>query len=407
MERERDVLRRLAAARPAHLDGNGPVPPEVRNRELTGAMLDGLHTIARPAHAVPDRAGLTRPLTPRWRRPGWGVGLAAAVVAASVIAVTVPPWDSGPGAPATGLSIGTDGTAREFLLGAAAKVEHRQDGRGDYWHQRQERGAVHRVPGKDGKPGYDINDRSVDHVWMERDSGDRWRLSDNIGARPATPGDRAAWLAAGSPKSWEAPHGVITYQGWGLTHQDAPGGPANHISLRELEPSVLKTLPTDTAELRERLGDGAGANERLFRVSRAVELAAGAPVGPELRAAAYRVLAEEPGVRTLGSVRDRSGREGHGIAIPFERGEGEQRLVFDRNSGAILGTLNVAGTRPYGDFEEGDVTSYVTVLGNSWTDTEPPFDKDRLGLGFTPAGRDRVPVPVPSVELEPDGSGTP
>ena len=66
-----DLMRRLAAARPEHLDPAGPVDPVTRERELALAM------------AVSTDAAAAAQSVPRWRparvvsRPMWVTGLFA------------------------------------------------------------------------------------------------------------------------------------------------------------------------------------------------------------------------------------------------------------------------------------------------------------------------------------------
>ena len=51
------------------------------------------------------------------------------------------------------------------------------------------------------------------------------------------------------------------------------------------------------------------------------------PVSTAVRAAAFRLLADMPGVRTLGQVTDPLERQGVAVAIPYPREE--LRVIFD------------------------------------------------------------------------------
>ncbi|MFE7135629.1 CU044_5270 family protein [Streptomyces sp. NPDC057638] len=377
MDHERDVLRRLAAARPAHLDGGEPVDPELRARELARAM-----TPATGGTGERTSPGLVRPRTPQWLRPRWGVGLMSAA-AATAVAVTLLPSGGGSGGagdPGTATP-SHDATAREFLLAAAARTEKTGErGKGAYWYQKERRGTLHSIAGEGGKPGYAIDDRQDDQEWLHRDHR-RWSRGTDLGARPASERDARAWRDSGSPRSWPGlPE--VRYDAEGVTSQDAPGGGVDVVPMGDLRVKDLASLPTEGKALLKRLIELADAEFnappdqlRELAVRKAVELALSLPAGPELRAAAYRLLADEPGVRALGTVEDRSGREGHGIAFPSPETGTELRIVLDRTTGAPLGTLGVA-TADQPGARKGQVLQYTVVVHAAWTDTPPPFDKD-------------------------------
>ncbi|MFF8973632.1 hypothetical protein [Streptomyces sp. NPDC014995] len=113
---------------------------------------------------------------------------------------------------------------------------------------------------------------------------------------------------------------------------------------------LLPTLPADEKVLRKRLfalvdKDHNGPKWTLDRigVQSAVLLATTLPSTPALRAAAYRLLAAEPGVRSLGNVKDHTGRTGYAVALPSPYGSApEVRLNFDKSTGMPLGTETVA-----------------------------------------------------------------
>ncbi|MER6912038.1 CU044_5270 family protein [Streptomyces sp. NPDC000594] len=408
MERERDVLRRLAAARPPHLDGNAPVDPAVRTRELTAAMTAGPEGRTKPAEAA-----LSRPRTPQWLRPRWGVGLVSAA-AATAIAVTLIPSGGGSG-PDSGddpvsAAPGARPTARDFLLAAAAKVEKEGDDKtGAYWYRSEHSGQFAQVRGKDGGVRYRLDKRTGSRTWTARDENKRWSEYTDTGTRPASEADEAAWRAAGAPKNW--PELRLSWKGKGLLAQDAPGGSGDTVPMGEIDIAELRKLPTGTKELKAHLRalvekefDAPEKHLRELTVWKAIEIATAMPAGPELRAAAYRVLAEEPGVRALGTVKDRSGREGHGVAIRTWDGNEELQLVLDRKTGVALGTLTLA-TKSDGYHNKGQLKGYTTIVDNTWTDTPPPFDKDldppRSEIDHDP---DKAPEPGP-VDGGGDGDG--
>ncbi|RFU38617.1 hypothetical protein DZF91_26755 [Actinomadura logoneensis] len=90
------------------------------------------------------------------------------------------------------------------------------------------------------------------------------------------------------------------------------------------------------------------------------------PVRPAVRAAAYRVLADLPDVRSLGTVTDLRGRRGQALTRQGDDAEGvgtgAYRLVIDPNTGAPLETTS-AGS---------GFMDYMSVLNFGYTDETPP-----------------------------------
>jgi len=72
----------------------------------------------------------------------------------------------------------------------------------------------------------------------------------------------------------------------------------------------------------------------------------------EVWLAAFRLLADMPGVRSLGQVTDPLGRQGVAVAIPYP-GE-ELRVIFDPATGTHLANVMSTG--------------YVAVTAAEWTD---------------------------------------
>ncbi|MER7045645.1 CU044_5270 family protein [Streptomyces jumonjinensis] len=390
-----DIMRRLADARPARLDPGAPVGDEVRTAELAMAMREA--DAAPSAAARPARTPARTPARP-WLRPRWGVGLVSAAAAAAAIAVTLAPADGGSGPDGTAASAGQD-----LLLTAAARVEAADGtaGQGAFWYQKERYGSLHQVPGADGQPGYVIDDRHDSQDWLAQDAKKRWSRSDGVGARPASEKDETAWRKAGSPKRWDTAGG-LSYEGAGLITQDAPGGNGDTMPMGEVQIAELRELPTEAKALRERLHELVDKEynapdavmQGLIR-AKAVEIAVHLPSGPELRAAAYRLLAAEPGVRDLGKIKDHSGREGYGVAIPYEKTDIELRIVLDTRTGAPLGTLT-ATTDAHDGWPKGATIRYTTNLGQNWTDTPPPFTEDKQPEADTPP-----PGPGPDLDARP------
>lgn len=385
MMQQHDLMRRLAAARPVHLDPAEPagsVETVTRERELARAMAGS----AEPAGSAP---GAVRPRAPRRiPRPVWATALLAGVTAAATAAVLVlgPGPGDGTRPPEPGSQAGPVRESR-ILLAAASTVEKTPSKTGAYWYVAKRTSQLHEVPGKD----YTLRRGHVHRVWVAAGTAERWSELVDTGARPATPADREAWRADGAPRTWRltgpmAPRGeTLLYKGGGVIQRDIPDGKGKIVPLVEISPAEVSTLPVEPGALRTRLLDLIDEDYNAPRheleqmiTSAATDLATELPVSPELRAAAYRLLASEPGVRDIGRVTDHEGRTVDAVAIRDRRGgEGERRLFFDPDTGMPLGSEDRTGGRP---------TGFMTYTAMRWTDEPPPFDED---MSRPPPGQDR------------------
>jgi hypothetical protein len=128
----------------------------------------------------------------------------------------------------------------------------------------------------------------------------------------------------------------------------------------------LETLPTDPAALRgwllerfQRGGAGETTGWRLFVAAQA--LVTDLPVSPAVRSAAYRMLADVPGGRLIGEVKDQRGRPG--VAIGYQRNGSEARLIVDAGQGRALADESWHG---------GTLLSYRVIVEAGYTDENPP-----------------------------------
>ncbi|WP_151484106.1 CU044_5270 family protein [Streptomyces albicerus] len=380
-----DVLQRLAAARPAHLDPGLPTPSQVRQEEL--ATLMSLPRASRRARAATRSARVRRPLLS-------GLALATASVVAAVVMTDTAPERPGP-APSATL-----GSGSQVLLAAASHVERQPAASGKYWYVVETLADRQKVPGKN----YSIDIRQEVRWWTAAAKNRYWSQSLDVGARPATEADEAAWKADGSPMSWDmrdVTGEIVTYAGKGEIAHDAPGGIADSVPMGEVPLRLLPTLPTDAKALRKRLFELVdkhynGPEWTLDRivVEDAVQLATTLPSTPALRAAAYRLLAAEPGVRSLGDVKDHAGRTGYAVALTAEYAPGtERRLIFDKSTGMPLGQEMVS-TRSGDGRKKGDLLSYTTFT-MKWTNQAPPFNTD-----YSDPPADLRSVPVDELDVE-------
>ena len=86
------------------------------------------------------------------------------------------------------------------------------------------------------------------------------------------------------------------------------------------------------------------------------------PASPALPAALYRVAADVPGVRLVGTVRDAAGRQG--TAIERKQGPGDAVLyVIDPSDGRLLEEQETGLVMTY--LEHGPVPTISSVPGES------------------------------------------
>jgi hypothetical protein len=143
---------------------------------------------------------------------------------------------------------------------------------------------------------------------------------------------RTRWIALGRPDPLAdlSPHPARLAP---LGTRIPVGGP-----LRTLSAAEILALPTAPRAL---------SRELFGRVSAAAAVSIVQnlnlyPIGGPLRAAMYRALALEPGIRTAGTVRVLSGRAGVALAARDPSGLVADELVLDPATGEVLGTRTVS-----------------------------------------------------------------
>ncbi len=396
----------LRAARPAHL-GDVPVDERTRARELSAAM------------AGPRRARARRGV-----RPVWGIGLAgaAAVTAAAVVVTgtgggTPPAPDAALTAPTLSATVSpavsstvsptpapkVTLSAREILLAAAENAGRQPDRTGAYWHTVSESRYLNRT--EDGD--YLVWDRMRNESWTPRAvGGEQWHRSESLGARPATEEDEAAWRRAGSPAEIKTAatgkEGEGKTAGMSLSTSPRPAettrspltdGDKVFWLGRNVTMKDLRGLPAEPGKLKawllrsygghgtESTSDPMSADIWLFTVS--AGLITDMPVTPQVRGAAFRMLAALDTVEVIENVTDAEGRQGTAVAIEQKvkmkasdkkyTGVLENRLIFDQATGRALANESVV-VKPGGyqaAFEPGTVWHSTAVLEAGWTDSKP------------------------------------
>lgn len=388
-----DVMKVLADARPDELDPSKLADSPRQHTDL--ARIFARTADDRPARLrVPERlrSGI---------RPFGTVAALAAVAASAVVVSTLDrdPLGTSPGAaPHSSSAAGPDASApdgRLELLSAARKVGT-ADGEGTYWQTTTRSQDVNVVGAEDGEgPLFAVRDTATSQWSVGVRPGTRSLLVSGLDAEiaPRTKEDAARWRAAGSPRTMQAE--VLGNEAGGtLGYTMGPRPPMvmrtdaddriYALGPRNASYQDLLELPSDTAELRRELerrhgqDDGAEISDRTAYVLRQAADLITMPVKPAVRAAAYRVMAEQPGVRGLGRVTDPLGRKGVGIAFPGTHatslGSVEQRVVVDPSTGELLAELLVlvepsARAREAG-LAAGTTVNYTATTRMGWGDSQ-------------------------------------
>jgi hypothetical protein len=334
-----DGYRRRRAADLARITAAGRAPARTDRR-----ILPARHRRARPILA--------------------GVAVAAAAaVAAGVLAV--PDDTPGPGRATPPASTPRTLDARSVLLaGAEYAAKQPATAHGAYWYSQIREVERARQPGKGVKTnGTSANGapRSgpyfpfhayVSITWENWDpyrQGRPSRMVDrDIRSSFATPADKGAWQRAGSPSLTD----MKPFSADSHTDDD----PYLELGPKGTTMAGLAKLPTTAAGLRRMVL--ADRNRRIAQLAKYHAqyqegpltedvLDAGiaiinAPAPPKVRAAAYRMLATQKGIRDIGSARDRLGRSGAALAVHIEEHtmhglqRYEEHLIIEPGSARIL-----------------------------------------------------------------------
>jgi hypothetical protein len=161
---------------------------------------------------------------------------------------------------------------------------------------------------------------------------------------------RQNWIAANGEGLFREIDGPAHY----LSHDEAaacrnapsqPAGESNTWAAPDclsIDPIPLGRLPRDPTRLRARLltgkveGGPPGPAEAFTQVG---DLLRETDAPPALRAALYRAAAGLPGVKSLGTVTDRLGR--HGLGLAFDSHGTRHELIFSATTSALLAEQDV------------------------------------------------------------------
>ncbi|WP_433465910.1 CU044_5270 family protein [Spirillospora sp. CA-128828] len=347
-------------------------PPEA------GTAARGRARLEREIHS-PRRASRRMFRMPRLALGGFGLAAAAAAAAGAVV------LSSGTAPRAPDRPAASPVSARTVLLAAAVKAEGAPAGHGRYWS------AVTREGGHvitDGREYYSVREIGL---WDAGPGKTAWVGEHRVSCRDLGPAPSGGPTVIGpaptnepgkpspAPASGATPWTKAKVKGgeafrladWeGATAPDVRKLPADPQSLRRFLDRALKQVPghVDSAE---------------WLMSNAQKLGA-APVKPGVRAAMYRLLADSPGIRTLGSVTDPLGRRGDGVARQVRAGDTvvDERLVIDPVTGRLLAqeSVLVKPGKAWGGAKPGTVVSYSALVSYGWTDKVPAYPVEQTGL---------------------------
>ncbi|MFI0448599.1 CU044_5270 family protein [Actinomadura sp. 6N118] len=331
-------------------------------------------TPATTAGAASPGAGIVAPgrglRALRGARARWTLGagllpLAAAVTAAAVIA----------GSDVGSVPQPQDTPARRVLLAAATRSEATPV-TGRYLRFSTENHE--RIDVGTAKRPYRVVYRTLEEFWYPTKGGTPgWSSYRSLGGEPVSRADAAAWRAAGSPRRLKErcdDNRIVGYKG-GEIRPDGSVSPEIPIRGRcrwfDLRPGPAQTermasgtgmhgqpsgdlnpatLSDDPATLRRQLlawtragglaGPVEGDSAQLWAAAGTLITEPVGLVRPKLRAAAYRVLADLPDVRSLGEVTDQRGRRGQALERTGAESEGvsgnTDRTIIDPRTGAPL-----------------------------------------------------------------------
>ncbi|MFD0691328.1 hypothetical protein [Actinomadura fibrosa] len=272
--------------------------------------------------------------------------------------------------------------ARTLLLDAAAAVrKQRPVPPGGWWRQRVIDGQAYHASGRGA--GYTIYMEVDNDSWQSRTTRDYRFFKTPRPVGPRTPADTTAWRAAGSPLRWqvEADGDKVEltrdnrkppqYEGSSYVRMpNRDDGTSADVASRI---RAGKDPAAFVAAMKRDPGFVEGSAQMLMTGSRYLgdKLAS-----PAARAAVFRTLADLRGIRSVGNVKDASGRTGVALATPWiTRVDGtvvEYQLVLDRRTFDILGDQMIVKKEGKDHIPVGALFSYGYTVQENWTNAAPP-----------------------------------
>lgn len=373
MKVDEKLMQTLAEARPRRLD------PDPGRRPDPAAIM-----------AHPQPTGALRPV----RRPARRLVLAGLVPAMAVVAAgavllsneTSTPKGGPATAEATESTAATPQSARELLLVAADRSASSTATSGRYLVITLEHGESRPV-GPTDRPYHIMRRSSTERWYPTTPGGTVTEIHQLLGAEPVTAEDVAAWRADGSPTQWVEPPPKDLPGAEAVVIASTPS-PRSYVQIPAKEAlsaggwfsaAELAALPAEPATLRRWLQDEYTAYSgqqlsdfELFRTGMGIVL--NLTLSPEVRATAFRMLADIDGVTTIGLVKDQQGRTG--VAVGYARkGDGgnwsQPRLIIDPQTGQPLAEESWVLGSGKAPAAAGKLLSYTLVTSTRYTDEAP------------------------------------
>ncbi|MEU9083883.1 CU044_5270 family protein [Streptomyces sp. NPDC048357] len=261
--------------------------------------------------------------------------VSAVAIAAIAAGVSVYPVSSLRGAPPVATA-----TAADFLRQAAAAEAKGNAADAPYW-------KVHTVTTVWGEPVFEETGRSETPEVQDRSM---WVGPDSCFLQD---GDGEVFKTLVKQYRWpQSPH---RFQG--LTWEE------------------VRQLPTDPAALKTVLSrffpedprSGPAEDPGADHLSRMRSLLQFAPLAPRQRAAVYEVLADLPGLRLVGPVKDSTGRAG--TAVEWDTRRSRVRMIIGPEGGGVLETT----VHYLGGEHDGRIAKRTTTLSAGPEQSVPPY----------------------------------
>ncbi|MBG0828228.1 CU044_5270 family protein [Planomonospora sp. ID67723] len=400
-----DVMKSLSATRPASLK---PVDDPERLDRIIAAATTRPSTVSAGADALLTQTASPERVPARRRlllSPGRALlGLVAAAAAVAVVAPAMLSDNTISVAPQPGTSVSATAgpTARQILLAAAVAAE-KAPASGDYWRT----ATVSQWMLTDPTRSYVLErSRSLETWRAKRPDLQYWRIWQDLGVKPATPQDEAAWRAAGAPTSWRYPKNMKTENLFSVPFKPlkaAAGertaerlygkwkGSAGDLAGKSLTWKEVRAIPGEPEALRSYLEERIGRLEltgsmmdveeaRAYILLRdCVDIISGLPASPEVHASAYRILASLPGIRAEGEMTDPLGRRGQTLTYQEEIEPGlfsKVQLVVDPSTGLLLAEVRTNTTK-LANGRQAELRLSTSFRAIGWTDERPELPTHR------------------------------
>lgn len=370
-EKDRRTLEALARARPDALDPARLAGTPRQHQDLAELLA-------------------TQPVTRRMAKRRMLVPLVGVAAAAAVAIGAVAVGIGASRGPQTTTSAGPDG---HLVLESMADSVENQATEGAYWQFETQQQDLFLIP---GNQPYVIAETGQNDWSIGVRPGEQSLLVSGLNAKrgPWSAQDTKRWMLAGSPATVIADPGIGKEKLGGLEvplgggtprvdHTNS-GGTIAAIGPRNVNYAYLRQLPSDQNALAQTLaklyaqsGGESGTDQAdwMFeQVSGLISL----PVSSAVRASAYRILANLPGITSLGTVTDPLGRTGVAVALPPRQagdlGQQQEQLIVDPQTSTILSSQLVlvqpSVLAASAGMTAGTVTYYQATTHIGWTDQQ-------------------------------------